>query len=115
HSGPPGYFAQGEGLRPHLRHEPERRAEQDLLQVDVVVLPDVYDRVIMGGNRFEFPSGRERLREQFKRYFPKEASATDRYIEAVISTQKAVNLYFAEKAIPRPLAWLAGGLMRSRF
>jgi all-trans-retinol 13,14-reductase len=78
-------------------------------------LPDVYDRVIMGGNTFEFPSGRERFREQLKRYFPKEASATDRYIDAAISTQKAVDLYFAEKAIPRPLAWLAGGLMRARF
>jgi len=78
-------------------------------------MPDVYDRVIMGGNTFEFPSGRERLREQLKRYFPKEASATDRYIDAVISTQNALGLYAAEKAIPRPLAWLAGGLMRSRF
>ena len=71
------------------------------------IRPDVYDRVIMGGNTFEFPSGRERLREQLKRYFPKEASATDCYIEAVLSTQKAADLYFAEKAIPRPLAWLA--------
>jgi all-trans-retinol 13,14-reductase len=78
-------------------------------------LPDVYDRVIMGGNTFEFPSGRERLREQLKRYFPKESSATDRYIDAVISTQKAVSLYFAEKAIPRPVARVAGGLMRARF
>jgi len=78
-------------------------------------MPEVYDRVIMGGNTFEFPSGRERLREQLKRYFPKEASATDCYIEAVLSTQKAADLYFAEKAIPRPLAWLAGGLMRLRF
>ena len=78
-------------------------------------MPDVYDRVIMGGNTFEFPSGCERLREQLKRYFPEEASATDRYIDTVISTQKAVGLYVAEKAIPRPLAWLAGGLMRARF
>src|SRR5271157_6030117 len=78
-------------------------------------LPDVYDRVLMGGNTFEFPSGRERLRKQLKRYFPKEASATDRYIDAVISTQKAGNLYFSEKAIPRLLARLAGGLMRARF
>jgi all-trans-retinol 13,14-reductase len=78
-------------------------------------LPDVYDRVVMGGNTFEFPSGRERLREQLKRYFPKEASATDRYFDAVISTQKAGNLYFAEKAIPRFLARLVGGLMRARF
>jgi all-trans-retinol 13,14-reductase len=84
-------------------------------QLEWQPMPDVYDRVIMGGNTFEFPSGRERLREQLKRYFPKEASATDRYIDAAISTQKAVDLYFAEKAIPRPLARLAGSLMRARF
>jgi all-trans-retinol 13,14-reductase len=78
-------------------------------------MPDVYDRVMIGGNTFEFPAGRERFREQLKRYFPREASATDRYIDAVVSTQKAVDLYFAEKVIPRPLARLAGGLMRARF
>ena len=50
-----------------------------------------------------------------KRYFPQEASATDRYIDAVISMHKAIGLYFAEKAIPRFLARFAGGLMRARF
>lgn len=78
-------------------------------------MPDVYDRIIIGGNTFDFPTGRERLRAQLKRYFPKEASATDRYIAAVTAAMKATDLYFAEKAIPRPLARLAGGLMRAHF
>ena len=78
-------------------------------------MPDVYDRILIGRNTFEFPAGRERLRAQLKTYFPKEAVATDRYLAAVTAAAKAGELYFAEKAIPRPLARLAGGLMRARF
>jgi all-trans-retinol 13,14-reductase len=78
-------------------------------------MPDVYDRVVMGGRTFDFPTGRERLRARLKDYFPAEASAIDRYLAAVQSAQKASGLYFAEKAVPRPIARVAGGLMRAPF
>jgi len=78
-------------------------------------LPDVYDRVIMGGRSFEFPTGRERLRARLKDYFPNDARAIDSYLSAVQSAQKASGLYFAEKAIPWPAAWLAGRLLRAPF
>ena len=78
-------------------------------------MPDVYDRIIMGGRTFEFPTGLERLRARLKDYFPAEAGAIDRYLAAVQSAQKASGLYFAEKAIPRPVARLAGRLLRAPF
>ena len=78
-------------------------------------MPDVYDRVIMGGKTFEFPTGLERLRARLKDYFPSEAAAIDGYLAAVQSAQKSSGLYFAEKAIPRIAARLAGSFMRAPF
>jgi all-trans-retinol 13,14-reductase len=78
-------------------------------------MPDVYDRVLIGGRTFEFPTGLERLRARLKDYFPSEAAAIDGYLAAVQSAEKWSRLYFAEKAIPRFAAWLAGGVMRAPF
>lgn len=78
-------------------------------------LPDVYDRVLISGRPFEFPSGLERLRARWKEYFPSESRAIDKYLAAVVSAQKASGLYFAEKAVPRPIARLAGTFMRAPF
>ena len=47
--------------------------------------------------------------------FPGEARAIDRYIAAVQACNRASGLYYAEKAVPAPLAALAGGLMRAPY
>src|SRR5579862_3605165 len=78
-------------------------------------MPDVYDRIVLGGKTFDFPTGLDRLRARLKDYFPSEAAAIDSYLGAVQSAQKASGLYFAEKAIPRPVARLAGRFMRAPF
>ena len=84
-------------------------------QLEWAPMPDVYDRVVMGGRTFEFPTGLERLRARLKDYFPAESGAIDRYLAAVQSAQKASGLYFAEKAVPRPIALLAGRFLRAPF
>jgi all-trans-retinol 13,14-reductase len=84
-------------------------------QLQWAPMPDIYDCIVMGGRTFEFPTGRERLRARLKDYFPTEASAIDRYLAAVQSARNAVGLYFAEKAIPRPAAYLAGRFLRAPF
>ena len=84
-------------------------------QIEWAPMPDIYDRVILGARTFEFPTGLERLRARLKDYFPNEAGAIDGYLVAVQSAQKASSLYFAEKAIPRPAARLAGRFMRAPF
>jgi len=78
-------------------------------------MPDVYDRVVIGGRTFDFPIGLEPLRARLKEYFPSEATAIDRYLAAVQSAQKSIGMYFAEKAVPRPVARLAGGFLRRPF
>jgi all-trans-retinol 13,14-reductase len=64
---------------------------------------------------YEFHSGVEQFRDGLVASFPGEAHAIDRYLAAVHSAVKASNLYFAEKAIPRVVARLAGSLMRAPF
>lgn len=84
-------------------------------QLEWAPMADVYDRVLMGGRTFDFPSGLERLRQCWREYFPSEAGAIDNYLAAVVSAQKASGLYFAEKAVPRPISRLAGSFMRAPF
>ncbi len=78
-------------------------------------MPEVYDRSIIAGRTFDFPAGLENLRGALKQGFPADASGIDAYLAAVQAAQRAGGMYFAEKAIPRPIARLAGGFMRRQF
>lgn len=78
-------------------------------------MPDVYDRVRIANRTFDFPKGKDNLRASLKQAFPGEAPAIDRYFRAVDAAGKASRFYFAEKAVPRPIAMLAGGLLRRSF
>jgi all-trans-retinol 13,14-reductase len=75
-------------------------------------LPNVYDRFIIEGQTFEYAAGLEHFREGIRQSFPGELRAIDRYLAAVRACNRASGLYYAEKAIPAPVATLAGSLMR---
>jgi len=78
-------------------------------------MPEVYDRIRIGEREYEFVAGLERFRDRLKSYFPSETAAIDRYLHAVQSCAGRNHMYFAEKALPRPIARLAGPLMRGPF
>ncbi len=50
-----------------------------------------------------------------KRYFPQESGAIDRYFAIVRKVVAAADKYFMAKALPAPIAALAGPLMRRTF
>ncbi|MGB9291311.1 MAG: NAD(P)-binding protein, partial [Terracidiphilus sp.] len=75
-------------------------------------MPDVYDRILIEGRTFNFAAGLERFREGLRESFPGESRAIDRYIVAVKACNRASGLYYAEKAVPEPVATLVGSLMR---
>jgi all-trans-retinol 13,14-reductase len=75
-------------------------------------MPEVYDRAIIAGQRFDFAAGRERFRADLNAWFPAESRAIDQYFAAVRACNRASGLYYAEKAVPAPIAAVAGGLMR---
>jgi all-trans-retinol 13,14-reductase len=78
-------------------------------------MPDVYDRMVFADRSYDFVAGLDHFRDHMKQYFPRDAAAIDRYIAAVLAAAKSSGAYFSEKAIPRPAARLAGGLMRRGF
>ena len=78
-------------------------------------MPEVYDRIRIGEREYDFVAGLEQFRDRMKSYFPGEGAAIDRYLGAVQSCARRTNLYFAEKALPRPVARVAGPLMRGPF
>jgi phytoene dehydrogenase-like protein len=78
-------------------------------------MPDVYDRMVFADRSYDFVAGLDQFRGHMKQYFPRDAAAIDRYIAAVLVAATSSGAYFAEKAIPRPAARLAGGLMRRGF
>jgi len=78
-------------------------------------MPEVYDRFIFEGRGFDMVAGLERFRESLKQSFPRENKAVDRYITAVQKCNRASGLYYAEKAVPAPIAALAGPLMRAPY
>jgi all-trans-retinol 13,14-reductase len=92
----------------------ERRAFDYLTEGRVrwQAMPEIYDRFIIEGRTFEYAAGLERFREGLGQSFPSEIRAIDRYIAAVQACNRASGLYHAEKAVPAPVAALAGGLMR---
>jgi all-trans-retinol 13,14-reductase len=78
-------------------------------------MPDVYDRIIIEGRTFDYAAGLEQFREGLRHSFPDETRAIDRYIAAVQACNRASGLYYAEKAVPAPVAALAGSLMRMPY
>jgi len=78
-------------------------------------MPDVYDQIRIADRCYDFPSGLERFRDRMKQHFPEETGAVDRYIAAVCAAARASSGYFAEKAMPAPIARLIGTPMRRPF
>ncbi len=76
---------------------------------------EVYDTLVVGGRRFDYVAGRTRWRERMLEYFPAERPAIDAYLAAVASAVKGLRLFFAEKAMPGPVAAVTGSWMRRRF
>ncbi len=75
---------------------------------------EVYDTIVLGDDRYELVRGREALRARLKEYFPNEHAAIDRYFALLGEAASATQTFFAEKALPAPIAFLAGPLLRRR-
>jgi all-trans-retinol 13,14-reductase len=63
-----------------------------------------YDRIIIGGRRYDFVAPKARFAETLKGHFPREAEAIDAYVDLVSRTARSVSRYFMGQALPRRLA-----------
>lgn len=75
----------------------------------------VYDRFTLGGEEFCFEKGKENLRRALEERFPAEQQAIGAYFDLVARVVAATQYFFMEKAIPAPLAAVAGPLLRWPF
>jgi all-trans-retinol 13,14-reductase len=78
-------------------------------------MPDVYDEIRIADRVYEFRKGLDCFRDSLLQSFPSEGAAIEGYLAAVFACVKGTNTYFAEKAIPRLAARLAGAWMRGPF
>jgi all-trans-retinol 13,14-reductase len=78
-------------------------------------LGEVYDSVVISGQRWDYVAGRENWRSRMHEYFPEERNVIDRYMELVGKSTRAARSFFAEKAMPGIPALLAGPWMRRAF
>lgn len=77
-------------------------------------LDDVYDRIVFGEKEYQFPRGKENLRNKLKEYFPsqEDAKSIDEYFKLLDDVAKVGVGYYAEKIIPPFLAKIFGSILR---
>jgi all-trans-retinol 13,14-reductase len=76
---------------------------------------EVYDRIVLGDRAYDFVAGPEGFARRMKEYFPGEKAAIDQYLAMTAAARNRFGLYVAEKAVPPPVAAIAGRLMRAPF
>ena len=78
-------------------------------------LGEVYDRVFIGNDAFDFVAGRENLRAALHAAFPQEKAAIDGYFRAIKETTAAAQSYFVGKVLPRGARAIANRLARGFY
>ena len=73
---------------------------------------EVYDTIVVDGDRYPFPRGRRAFRDLLAGRFPSEARAIDRYLGLTRAAARQALGFFAEKALPPWLARVAGPILR---
>ncbi|WP_420237478.1 phytoene desaturase family protein [Telmatobacter bradus] len=78
-------------------------------------MPEIYDRIVIAGDSYEFVAGIDFFRSGLVERFPREERAIDGYLAAILACNRAGLFYNIEKSIPAPVAAMLGGLLRRGF
>lgn len=84
-------------------------------QLEWASMGEVYDRIVINGEEYQYKSGEEAFREQMKAYFPTEEDAIDRYLWHIQQVRKANSKYQLQKLLPSFLRKIIGGWMRKDY
>jgi len=76
---------------------------------------EVYDKVIIGDQHFNFVKGVKNFKQQMFSYFPKEKMAIEKYIDLIFSANKAMGKFYMDKAMPNLASKLLGSFMRKDY
>jgi all-trans-retinol 13,14-reductase len=78
-------------------------------------MDEVYDRIVLGENVYDFKTGKENFIEMLYERFPGEEDAIDEYIKAVYAATGSNRKFFQERALPTILSKLVGGLLTKNY
>jgi len=76
---------------------------------------EVYDRIVIGDQHFDFVKGVKNFKKQLISYFPEEEQAINKYVDLVFKAVKTSKNYYISKAISPILDSLVGGFMKKPF
>jgi all-trans-retinol 13,14-reductase len=76
---------------------------------------DVYDRIVIGEQQFDFVKGVKNFKKQMISYFPKEEDAINTYVDLVFKAVKTSKNYYISKAILPIWYSLFGKFLKAPF
>lgn len=76
---------------------------------------EVYDRILIGEQSYDFVKGVENFKQKMIAYFPEEAEAIEAYIDTIFKANKAMGKFYIDKAMPNLVSKVIGGTMRKRY
>ena len=83
--------------------------------IDWADMGEVYDRIVIGGDTYDFPKGRQRLIAALKGWFPDEEGAIDAYFAAVREASRASLPFHGSKAVGGLAGAVTGPVMRRGY
>ena len=75
----------------------------------------VYDRIVIGDQQYDFVKGVSNFKKQLVSYFPDEEKAINSYVNLVFEAVKTSKSYYINKALPPFLEKITGGFMKKPF
>jgi all-trans-retinol 13,14-reductase len=85
-------------------------------QLEWAQMQGPHDRIIVGGDRYDFVAGAKHFREEMLRSFPSAGPQIDEYLRRIRSASRDIPLQFVPRNLPRalqPLAGMVAGRMSS--
>lgn len=78
-------------------------------------MDEVYDKMVLNGEQYDYVMGKENFIRRMKAYFPDEEEAIDGYVHAVYKTAHSAAAFFSERALPPLLGNIAGLFSKTPF
>lgn len=76
---------------------------------------NVYDRIYIGSEAFDYVKGEDAFRERMIQYFPEEKEAIIEYLKLIKNVNRSSSLYYMEHALPPWLSRLLHKSLTSSF
>jgi len=76
---------------------------------------EVYDRIVIGDETYDFVKGVGNWTDKMISYFPDEEKAIRKYVDLIFEASKASRNFFVEKTLSPFWSWLVGWYMRGPF